>query len=187
MSIQIATGRPLRILCFDLENKPGTYGPGDFTHGKVTALAAQFLTESEPVCWALRRARPKEMRRQALAFAKLWEQSDVVMGHYIRRHDIKLLQGMMDMLALPRLPDRRVIDTCVDMAKSAGYSKSLENQCARWGCPWEKVNMTEYDWEQAYDGIPWAVEKMKRRCTTDVRMNVWLYGEQRRRGLLVLR
>lgn len=176
--------RDLRVLCFDIENKPGTYGGGDFTHGKVTALGAQFLDEKVVGGWVIQRADPDQPTQCAEDFRSMWEQADVVMGHNIRGHDIKLLAGFYTSLDLPLLSERRTIDTYRDQPKMAGISRSLENLCDRWGCPEKKMSLSEYDWEAAYDGVPWGVEKMLARVTSDVRINIWLYHELRRRNLL---
>jgi hypothetical protein len=124
------------------------------------------------------------MKRAAIEFGTWWEKADVVLGHNIRRHDISLLNGFYTSLDLPLLPKKRSIDTYLDQPKMRGLSRSLENLCARWGCPEEKVHMPEHVWEEAYDGVPWAVDKMYQRVTSDVRINIWLYHELRRRALL---
>lgn len=175
---------PSRMLCFDIENKPGTYGPGDFTHPKVTAFGARLLDEEKTPVWCLRRDRPGQCQDMALEFRAMWSEADVVMGHNIRRHDIEILNGMFTSMGLPHLPPKRAVDTLRDIPKTKGFSRSLENLCSRWGCPLEKVHVPEHMWEQAYDGIPEAVELMRLRCETDVNMNIWLFHEERRRGLL---
>src|SRR6266498_2646497 len=147
-------GRKLRILCFDIENKPGTYGPGDFTHGKVTAIGAKFFDEPKRKVdgWVIRRDDLTQSTQCAVDFLTMWEQADIVIGHNIRGHDIRLLNGFYTSLDLPLLSRRRTVDTYHDQPKMAGLSRSLENLCARWGCPEKKVSLSEYDWEQAYDG-----------------------------------
>lgn len=182
--MRFVENKRLRILCWDIENKPGTYGPGDYTHGKVTAIGAQFLDESVPSAWILRRNNVKQMRQCAKEFCKSAEAADIFMGHNLRRHDIKLLNGWLVTVGLPVLAPKPVLDTYLDQPKVSGLSRSLENLCARWGCPVEKVWMPEHVWEQAYDGVPYAVEKMRERVTKDVQINIWLFHELRSRGLL---
>jgi hypothetical protein len=176
-----------RILCFDIENKPGTYGPGDYTHPKVTAIAAQFLDEDRVYSWCLERDKPGRVRDDADQFRAMWVDADIVMGHNIKRHDVRILNGLFALVDQPPLPARGMIDTYGDAVKTVGFSRSLENQCARWGCPIQKVWVPEHIWEQANDGVPDAVAHVRHRCETDVRMNVWLHGELRRRRLLVSR
>jgi hypothetical protein len=178
------TIRQLRGLCFDIENKPGTYGPGDYTHPKVTAVACQFTDSDEGVGWCLARNDIHGMRQGAEEFRALWDSADFVLGHNIRRHDQKILGGLYTSIDLPLLSRKRMVDTYLDQPKMAGMSRSLENLAARWGCPEEKMSMPEHVWEKAYDGVPEYVEQMRERALSDVRINLWLWRELRERGLL---
>jgi hypothetical protein len=178
------TPAPRRGLCFDIENKPGTYGPGDYTHPKVTAVACQDHDADEALAWCLDRRDTDGMRQGAEEFRILWDAADFVMGHNIRRHDKKILDGLYTSVDLPVLANKRMVDTYSDMPKMAGMSRSLENLAARWGCPEAKVSMPEHVWEKAYDGVPEYVELMRERCLSDVRINLWLYRELIDRGLL---
>ena len=65
-----------------------------------------------------------------------------------------------------------------------GFSRSLENLAARWGCPEEKRRLSEYDWQRAYDGVPEGLALMRERVESDVRISIWLWKELRERGLL---
>lgn len=176
--------RQLRGLCFDIENSPGTFGPGDYTHPKVTALAAQFLDEDDVYAWSWNRRARAGMRRIAEQFRAVWNEADFVLGHNIRRHDRKILDGFYTDLGLPLLAQKRMVDTYLDMPKMQGLSRSLENLASRWGCPLQKMSLSEYDWQRAYDGEPEGLALMRERCKSDVRINVWLYGELIERGLI---
>lgn len=173
-----------RILVFDIENKPGTYGGGDFTHGKVTAIGCKFIGDIVTASWCIQREKPSVSKSAAEAFCEYWNAADVVMGHNIRKHDISLLNGHMTTLDMPTLAEKKTIDTYHDMKKMRGLSRSLENLAARWDSPIQKIHLSEYDWERAYDGIPTAVELMKKRVTSDVLISEWLYGELLRRRLM---
>src|SRR5262245_17156664 len=113
-SMEIRAGRPHRMLCFDIENKPGTYGPGDYTHPKVTALAGRMLDEKRTYSWVLNRAKPGQCHDIAMEFRAMWADAGSVMGHNIRRHDIPVLNGLYTSLGLPVLPPRRIVDTYRD-------------------------------------------------------------------------
>ena len=176
--------RDYRGLVFDIENMPGTYGPGDYTHPKVTALGCQFLDQRRQRAWCFNRRDPDSMRRGAEEFRVIWDTADFVIGHNIKRHDAKLLAGLYTSLGLPLLDEKRMVDTYMDQPKMAGLSRSLENLAYRWGCPMKKLHLSEHAWEQAYDGIPAAVALMRRRVLSDVRINIWLYNELIERGLL---
>jgi len=179
--------RTLRGLSADVENKPGTYGPGDYTHPKVTAIGALFLDRKRPRAWVLDRRDPAAMVADCVAFREVWAEADFVVGHNFRRHDLKLLDGLYTSLELELLPRKRIVDTYLDQPRMQGLSRSLENLADRWGSPVEKLHLSELDWERAYDGIPDALAKMRRRVTTDVQINAWLYRELVARELLVWR
>lgn len=176
--------RQLRGAAFDIENKPGTYGPGDYTHPKVTAIGFQFLDSEDGLAWCLDRDDVQGMREGAEEFRSLWDQADFLIAHNGRRHDIRILDGLYGGLGLPLLERKRLVDTYMDQPKMQGFSRSLENLADRWGCPEQKLRLSEFDWEQAYDGVPEGVEKMRERVLSDVRINIWLYHELKERGLL---
>ncbi len=178
--------RKLTGLVIDIENKPGTYGPGDYTHPKVTAIGWGPLdrqatsTEGRAFC----RLDVDKMVDAAEEFRAVWDAADRIVGHNCRRHDRKILDGWYMALGLPLLSSKRIIDTYLDLPKMQGLSRSLENLTARWGCPILKPHLEEHVWEAAYDGIPWAVEVMNQRVQADVAINRWLYWQEVDRGLL---
>ena len=178
------TVRQLRFACADIENKPGTFGPGDWTHSKITAVAFQFDGADDGVAWALDRTDLDGMRQGAEELRVLWDEADAIIGHNFRRHDKKLLDGFYASIDCPLLEDKGIVDTYLDMPKMQGLSRSLENLADRWGCPERKLHLSEYDWERAYDGVPAAVEIMRERVLSDVRINLWLYHELLERNLL---
>jgi hypothetical protein len=186
LSTRLRTTSPTsrRGLCYDIENKPGTYGPGDYTHPKVTAVGCSYLDSEEVLAWCLDRDDREGMRQGAEEFRILWDAADFVVGHNIRRHDRKILDGLYTALDLEHLAPKRMVDTYLDQPKMAGLSRSLENLASRWGCPIQKMGLSEYDWERAYDGTPEGVELMRQRVTTDVQINIWLFHELVERGLL---
>lgn len=177
------TTKELRGLAFDVENKPGTYGPGDYTHPKVTAIGWQFLDEKRAHSVVLQRDNAASTVASCEVFREAWDQADFVVGHNIRRHDRKILDGLFTALGIPMLSHRRMVDTYLDQPKMEGLSRSLENLAARWGCPEKKLPLSEYDWERAYDGVPEGVSIMRKRVESDVRISIWLYRELLARGL----
>lgn len=190
MKLNWKTSRPLTGIVFDVENMPGTYGPGDYTHPKMTALGwAPALDMGHPLHPNIEgrliiRTDKGQMRAVAEEFRQVWEEADFVVGHNIRRHDIKLIDGFYYSLDLPLLSRKRLVDTYLDQPKLEGLSRSLENLTSRWGCPIKKPHLEEHVWEAAYDGIPWAQERMHKRVMADVAINRWLYFQLVDRGLL---
>src|SRR5574338_584285 len=88
LSLRWKTVRPVRGLVADVENSPGTYGGGDYTHPHLTTIACQFTDDDVGFAWVLDRRKPQQMRKMAKDFAGLWEQADFIVGHNFRRHDI---------------------------------------------------------------------------------------------------
>lgn len=189
------TVRNLRYLAIDIENKPGTYGPGDYTHPKVTAIGwgwrgdtSNYKGSSRVFGMTLDRRDVKKMREVAESFRAAWDDADFIVAHNGRRHDRKILDGLYWMLDLPLLSKKRILDTYLDVEpKPAGLSRSLENLSARWECPINKPHLEEHVWEAAYDGVDWAVNVMRRRVMADVRISLWLLEQLVERKLLILR
>ena len=183
--------RPRSGIVVDVENKPGTYGPGtDYTHPKITAIGWAPLKKGHPLepstfGRVFSRRDVDKMREIAEEFREVWNEADFAVGHNIRRHDRKLLDGWYMTLDLPLLAPKRLVDTYLDQPKLQGLSRSLENLTARWGCPIKKPHLEEHVWEAAYDGQDWAMDVMRRRVQADCNINRWLYFELVRRGLLV--
>lgn len=182
--------RALRGLCIDIENKPGTYGPGDYTHPKVTAIGWGWTDHPHPhakgrqVGRVLERNDVDGMAAIAEEFVSVWDEADFVIAHNGRRHDRKILDGWLMTLCKPMLAPKRMVDTYLDMPKTAGLSKSLENLGERWACPIKKPHLPEHAWEAAYDGQEWAVALMRRRVMADVAINLWLWRKLLELGYL---
>lgn len=183
------TLRLLDGLVVDVENKPGTYGPGDYTHPKLTAVGwCSIERESDETTGrCLVRTDVDGMRAIAEELRVVWDAADFVVGHNMRRHDRKLLDGWFYALDLPLLSRKRIVDTYLDQPKLAGLSRSLENLTSRWGCPILKPHLEEHVWEAAYDGVAWAVDVMERRVRADVAINRWLYWQLVDRDLVSFR
>lgn len=191
--LRTSPARADRLVVVDVENKPGTYGPGDFTHAKLTAIGwmpvgAERKKMRSPVEGrVLRRWDPESMVDVAAEFREVWNEADRIVGHNFRRHDVGILNGWLYGLGLPLLSSKPIIDTYLDQPKLRGISRSLENLGERWECPVKKPHLPEHVWEAAYDGVPWGVERMLHRVMADCVVNEWLYHELARKGLLTIR
>lgn len=139
--------RHLKLLDFDIENRPLTYLGMDFTTSDITALAASW-GEKEPVwVWLLGRDGPIE---DALAyFGELWAEAGIVTGHYIRKHDIPIIQGANAEYGIPTLGPKLTSDTKLDLLRCGGVSKSQEALAGMLGLDHPKVHMTQTDWRRA--------------------------------------
>jgi hypothetical protein len=146
------TARPLRVLDFDIENRPLSYLGSDFTTAEVTAIA--------------------------------YESADLVTGHYIRGHDLPMVNGALVELGLPVLPDKMTQDTKLDFARTKGISLSQESLGAMLRLDHQKVTMNQSKWRAANRLTPEGLTEVRERVTGDVRQHLQLRRELLAKGYL---
>lgn len=180
MNIQQTT-RKLRTLDFDIENKPLNYGGGDFTFSEVTAIAASWVGSKEVKVWLLSEVSSEEM---LIGFKELYDQADVVTGHYIRNHDLPILAGAYVEFGLEGLGPKLTSDTKNDLIGFRGISKSQENLAAVLGLPQPKFQMSQYQWRQANRFTSEGIALTKKRVAYDVKQHKALRQELIKRNML---
>jgi hypothetical protein len=160
-------GRKLRILDFDTESRPLNYVGPDFTYGELTAIAAGWADEEEVDVWVLTkddRSRPRMYR----AFKKLYDQADMVTGHFIRSHDLRRVNGGLIELGLEPLGPKLACDTKNDLVKFTDVGKSQEDLAGLFGVEAPKVSMNKLKWRSANRLSKAGIELTKLRCVGDV-------------------
>lgn len=172
------------ILDFDIENRPLSYLGQDFTTCEVTAIAAGWAVNS-PIdnvnCWLLGVHDPVYMLEQ---FRLLYDAADIVTGHYIRKHDLPIINGALTELGRAPLAPKLTIDTKLDLVRLSGVSKSQESLAGMFGLAAEKEHMTQTDWRAANRLTPAGLERTRARVVGDVEQHKMLRLELTRRGLL---
>lgn len=165
--------KPPRILDFDIENRPLSYLGHDFTTSEVTAIAAGWVSEERVYCWLLDNGPPidEALRWVLLSFREFYNQADIVTGHYIRKHDLPIINGAMLEMGLPPLGPKLTIDTKLDLKPLSGVSKSQESLAAMLGIEAPKVHMTQADWREANRLTAAGLEKTRERVVGDVRQH----------------
>jgi len=74
----------------------------------------------------------------------------MVTGHYIRMHDLPIINGALVEHGLPPLSEKLTCDTKLDLvSKGAAFSASQENLCAMLGLPQPKIHMNNALWREA--------------------------------------
>lgn len=138
----------LRILDFDIENRPLAYLGQDYTTAEITAIAACFIGEPKTLTvWLLGEDDPEEMLE---GFRRMYDQADIVTGHYIRRHDLPIINGSMLELGLGDLSEKLTSDTKLDLRKNGHViSASQENLAAAMGVAPTKYHMTNAMWRES--------------------------------------
>ena len=175
--------RHLKILDFDIENRPLSYMGSDWTSGEVTVIAAAWMDGGSPDCRWLLPDDDESMAKMLMWFAKLYNEADVVAGHYIRKHDLPVLAGAMLEADLPALGSKLSIDTKLDLVKTKHLSMSQESLGEMLGVP-GKYHMTQPKWRQANRLTPEGVKESVKRCVADVNQHRKMYRRLTERGLL---
>lgn len=175
------SGRTARTLDFDIEARPLSWIGGDFVSREVTAIAARFLDEDETYVWLLGEDDPVDMLN---GFRVLYDNADIVTGHYIRGYDLPNLNASLIDNGLPPLDAKWSVDTKLDLVKRQGISASQESLAATLGISAPKVQMTQRDWRDANRLTPEGLEKTRERVTGDVRQHIEMLAELRRRKLV---
>ncbi len=175
------TVRPLRILDWDLENRPISYLGGDFTTPEVTAIAWQWTGQRPFYVLALGDV---PLRTMLLGFVAAYTQADMLTGHNIRKHDLPLLNAMLLEQGLSPLPPKLVCDTYTDLKRRAPGFASQATLAQMLGVKAPKVGMSTPDWRAANRLTPAGIEKTRRRVVGDVRQHIALRKELLKRDWL---
>lgn len=164
----------LRVLDFDIETrKVGFHSGGKFGPDgcEPTAIAACWVEEKSVRVKLLPEQTPTEMLAW---FRELYDQADLVTGHYVRKFDLPILNGAMLEHGLPLLGQKLVSDTKQDLEAFSGLSKSQENLAGMLGLAEGKFHMADFRWRPATrldpDGVPLA----RKRAASDVRQHISL-------------
>ena len=153
----------------------------DFTTAEVTAIAWSWNPDAPVTVKLLGIDDPRLMLE---AFRRVYDEADIVTGHYIRKHDLPIINGAMTELGLPPLGPKLTCDTKLDLATLSGVSKSQESLAAMLGIEHPKVHMTQADWRAANRLTLEGLRKTEERVAGDVRQHMALRNELVRLVLL---
>ena len=171
--------RPLRILDFDLENRQLNYVGQDFTFSEITAIAWSWGGKPEALCLG-----EVPFQTMLLGFVAAFIQADMVTGHNIIKHDLRILNGALLEEGLSPLPPVMVCDTYLHLKKKGGVSGSQENLAKMLGVRCPKVGMSQADWREANRLTPEGIDKTRRRVIGDVKQHIALRKELLKRDWL---
>lgn len=156
----------LLVLDFDIENRPLAYLGDDYTTGEITAIAACWDgVPSSMMVWLLGQVEPRTMLVQ---FREMYNEADVVTGHFIRGHDLPVINGAMVEFGLRPLSPKMTIDTKLDLVKHKYLSASQENLCETFGITATKAHMSNAKWREANRLTPSGLELTAQRAAGDV-------------------
>lgn len=158
----------LKILDFDIENRPLSYLGMDFTTAEITAIAWSFGTKQKCHVRLLGRDDPIDILQD---FVAAYNEADMVTGHYIRKHDLPIINGALMEMKLPLLTPKLSSDTKIDCLRAGGISKSQESLGAMLGLKAPKVHMNQHDWRSANRLLADSIKLAEGRCVGDVRQH----------------
>lgn len=174
--------RPLRILDFDIENRPLSYLGSDFTTGEVTAISWVWVDRPDDVTVYL--LGETDLADILGRFVEAFNRSDLVTGHYITGHDLPMINGALMELQMPALQDKYAQDTKNDLIRSKGISLSQESLGAMFRLDHAKVQMNQSKWRSANRLTPEGLALVRERVTGDVKQHMALRKRLRDLGYL---
>jgi hypothetical protein len=173
--------RPLRILDFDIENRPLSYWQPDRPTAEITAIASCWTDDPDSMqVWMLGEDSPEDMLR---GFLRRYDKADMVTGHYIRMHDLPIINGALYEHGLPLLGPKLTCDTKLDMFKKADIPATQEFLLELLGVG-EKYHMSQADWREANRLTPEGRQKTYERVSSDVRDHIKMRDAMLERGWL---
>lgn len=172
-----------RILDFDIENRPLSYLGQDFTTAEITAIAACWHGRPGTMkVWLLGRDEPKAMLE---GFREMYDAADMVTGHYIRMHDLPIINGSLVERGLPPLDQKLTCDTKLDLVKRGPViSASQENLSTMLGLAPPKIHMNTVLWREANRLTDEGLKLTYKRAVSDVIQHMALRAALVKRGLL---
>lgn len=172
----------VRILDWDVENRPSTYWYEGQTTAEITAIACCWAHDSSSMkCWLLGKDKPQKMLKE---FVKRYDEADMVTGHHVRRHDLPLVNAALIEYGMEPLSPKVVCDTKNDLIGFKDMSKSQENLAAMFGIEAPKVQMNQVKWREANRLTKPGLVLTAERVCGDVNQHMALRLELVRRGLL---
>jgi hypothetical protein len=164
------THRPMRILDFDIENRPLSYWYDGQCTGEITAIAWAWTDKPDVVTSVmLGETDPVDM---LLAFVEQYNAADMVTGHFITGHDLGHINAALMEYQMPLLRSKMVQDTKMLLPKSKGMSGSQENLAAMLLLEHDKVKMDQTKWRDANRLTKEGIEKSRKRVEGDVKQHM---------------
>ena len=118
------------------------------------------------------------------AFVERYNEADMVTGHYIRRHDLPIINGALMEFGLPKLEPKLTCDTRLDMYKKGDIPATQEYLGILLNLPFPKVHMSQNDWREANRLTESGIEATRARVSGDVYQHMALRTKMVEHGLL---
>ncbi len=161
--------RKLKVLDFDSECRPMHYS--EFRdESQITAIAWSWVGERK-IEWEVLRQNLSNERKMLERFLKAYNEADVVTGHYLVGHDLKLLSDHCVRFGWSLPAPKRVQDTKTLLPKVRGLGLSQENLSTLFELDEKKHRMNGRRWAVTNTLAQGGREEAKQRCVRDVRQH----------------
>lgn len=188
--MRITEGRRLKVLDFDIENRPLSYWVPDMPTAEITSIAACFTDDPDSLqVWLLKPAATDAqhtalMRAMLYGFRGMYEQADMVTGHYITRHDLPIINASCVEWGVPLLSAKLVEDTKTHLLRFSDIPKTQESLSDLMGIFEAKVHMKQSMWRRANRLTKEGLAETEARVKGDVLQHMKLRLALREAGLL---
>lgn len=174
--------KPIKILDFDIENRPLSYWYSDRPTAEITAIASCFAHDlSTMEVNLLGRESMEEILER---FSARYNEADIVTGHFIRRHDLPIINGHLMEYRMPLLAPKLTIDTKLDMHKKGDIPATQEFLGEMFGLPADKVHMSQWRWREGNRLTPEGIAATEKRASGDVLQHMLLRNYMYQNSLL---
>ena len=181
----LTTKKQLKILDFDLENRPLSYWIPEKPTAQITAIATCWSDDPSSMrVWLLGEQLDGTTSKYTsiitsvtdmlVAFVARYNEADIVTGHYIRKHDLPIINGALLENGMKQLSPKLTCDTKLDMYSKDGIPATQEHLSDMLGLPLDKVHMTQAKWREANNLTPKGIEETRKRVVGDVKQHVLL-------------
>jgi hypothetical protein len=174
--------KQLKLLDVDSECRPMHYSEWR-PESQVTAIAWSWMDKKTVSCELLNIDGSNE-KYMFTKFLEAYDEADVIVGHYIRKHDLPLFNDHCIRLGLPPLKPKLTIDTKSDFTAIKGLGISQENLSTVFDLKAAKHHMSGHEWREANKLNVDGAKLTQKRVTSDVIQNKELYEIMRERKLL---
>lgn len=169
---EVVSLKDLKILDIDIETrKVGFHEGGRFKPDgcEPVVVAASWEGSKKVETFSLTSTwKESDVRNILDNFIKLWEEADLVTGHYVNKFDLPIINGTLLEFGYPPLSEKLVQDTKTDLITTAGHSLSQENLGALKNLDTSKFHMNDHMWRQVCRLTPEGLKLANERVVKDV-------------------
>ncbi len=169
MTLRWIERKSLRILDWDSECRPMHYS--EFRdESQITAIAWSWIGERKIEHEVLRQNLSNE-RRMLERFLKAYDEADILTGHFLVGHDLRLLTDHCIRFGWPLPAPKVVQDTKTLMPVVRGLGLSQENLSTLFELDEKKHRMNGRRWAVTNTLAQGGREEARQRCVRDVRQH----------------